>query len=192
MYSFTSPTPPPHSPTRHSSPLVFTLPGPSLSLSFLSFHLTLFSLHPLSSPHLCFSSSPNPPPIFPHPLTLLLLPFLLLPFLLLPFLLLPFLLLTSSVSPSLYHPFPFRLVLCFLSHPPFPYPFLAFSLFTSPQLKAAEAALAAKAASGDGASSQVDTGAIDELKRAFELVEVSSPGISDQLLSRIFIHLQHR
>ena len=48
-----------------------------------------------------------------------------------------------------------------------------------------------KAASGDGASSQVDTGAIDELKRAFKLVEVSRPSISDQLLSRILIHLQH-
>ena len=105
MYSFTSPTPPPHSPTRHSSPLVFTLPGPSLSLSFLSFHLTLFSLHPLSSPHLCFSSSPNPPPIFPHPLTLLLLPFLLL----------PFLLLTSSVPSSSLSPSLFYLTLPFLT-----------------------------------------------------------------------------
>ena len=104
--------------------------------------------------------------------------------------------LPSSLSPPLFplisplppHPshFPFS------SHPSFPYPVLILSLFTSPQLKAAEAAQAAKSSSGDRASSQVDTGAIDELKRAFELVEVSSPGISDQLLSRIFIHLQHR
>ena len=33
---------------------------------------------------------------------------------------------------------------------------------------------------------------IDELKRAFELVEVSSPGVSDQLINRIFVHLQSR
>ncbi len=37
-----------------------------------------------------------------------------------------------------------------------------------------------------------DMTTIDELKRAFELVEVSSPGISDQLLTRIYVHLQHR
>ena len=88
--------------------------------------------------------------------------------------------LPSSLSPLLFSLFPLT--------SPLPSP----SLFTSPQLKAAEAAQAAKSSSGERASSQVDTGAIDELKRAFELVEVSSPGISDQLLSRIFIHLQHR
>ena len=38
----------------------------------------------------------------------------------------------------------------------------------------------------------MDTSAIDELKRAFELVEVSSPGITDHLLSRIAAYLQHR
>lgn len=37
----------------------------------------------------------------------------------------------------------------------------------------------------------VDTGALEELKRAFELVEVSSPGFSDQLLKRVYVHLQH-
>lgn len=37
-----------------------------------------------------------------------------------------------------------------------------------------------------------DTTTIDELKRAFEFVEVSSPGITDQLLSRIAAYLQHR
>ena len=37
-----------------------------------------------------------------------------------------------------------------------------------------------------------DTSSIDELKRAFEFVEVSSPGITDQLLSRIAAYLQHR
>lgn len=37
-----------------------------------------------------------------------------------------------------------------------------------------------------------DTSSIDELKRAFEFVEVSSPGITDQLLSRISAYLQHR
>ena len=37
-----------------------------------------------------------------------------------------------------------------------------------------------------------DTTTIDELKRAFELVEVSSPGISDHLLTRIYVYLQHR
>lgn len=36
------------------------------------------------------------------------------------------------------------------------------------------------------------TDTIDELKRAFELVEVSSPGIGEQLMSRIFVRLQHR
>lgn len=35
------------------------------------------------------------------------------------------------------------------------------------------------------------TNTIDELKRAFELVEVSSPGIGEQLMSRIFVRLQH-
>ena len=38
----------------------------------------------------------------------------------------------------------------------------------------------------------MDTSSIDELKRAFEFVEVSSPGITDQLLSRIAVYLQHR
>jgi hypothetical protein len=37
-----------------------------------------------------------------------------------------------------------------------------------------------------------DTSSIDELKRAFEFIEVSSPGITDQLLSRIAAYLQHR
>lgn len=48
--------------------------------------------------------------------------------------------------------------------------------------------------SGDSppATSPPDITCIDELKRAFELVEVSSPGISDQLLTRIYVHLQHR
>lgn len=76
----------------------------------------------------------------------------------------------------------------FLSHP---LPHILLLL----QLKAAESVLAAQtaaAASGEGTSTQLDTSAIEELKRAFELVEVSSPGISDQLLRRIFTHLQHR
>ena len=37
-----------------------------------------------------------------------------------------------------------------------------------------------------------ETEVIDELKRAFELVEVSSPGIAEQLMTRIFVRLQHR
>lgn len=46
---------------------------------------------------------------------------------------------------------------------------------------------------GDGGTQQtVETETIDELKRAFELVEVSSPGIGEQLISRIFVRLQHR
>ena len=43
---------------------------------------------------------------------------------------------------------------------------------------------------GGGASG--GGGSISELKRAFELVEVTSPGISDQLISRILVHLQRR
>ena len=38
----------------------------------------------------------------------------------------------------------------------------------------------------------VNTSSIDELKRAFEFVEVSSPGVTDQLLGRIAAYLQHR
>lgn len=48
-------------------------------------------------------------------------------------------------------------------------------------------------ASGEGGAQQaVGVETIDELKRAFELVEVSSPGIGEQLISRIFVRLQHR
>lgn len=43
-----------------------------------------------------------------------------------------------------------------------------------------------------GGQHDLDTSSIDELKRAFEFVEVSSPGITDQLLSRITAYLQHR
>ena len=60
-----------------------------------------------------------------------------------------------------------------------------------PQFKAG---LLSDAQSGDSPNmtSPLDTTCIDELKKAFELVEVSSPGISDQLLTRIYVHLQHR
>ena len=44
----------------------------------------------------------------------------------------------------------------------------------------------------EGAVLPPSTDTIDELKRAFELVEVSSPGIGEQLMSRIFVRLQHR
>ena len=44
----------------------------------------------------------------------------------------------------------------------------------------------------EGAVLPPGTDTIDELKRAFELVEVSSPGIGEQLMSRIFVRLQHR
>lgn len=57
-----------------------------------------------------------------------------------------------------------------------------------------KAGLLSDAQSGDSPTmtSPPDTTCIDELKRAFELVEVSSPGVSDQLLTRIYVHLQHR
>jgi hypothetical protein len=50
---------------------------------------------------------------------------------------------------------------------------------------------------GDSSKNEVavlppGTDTIDELKRAFELIEVSSPGIAEQLMSRIFVRLQHR
>ena len=35
-----------------------------------------------------------------------------------------------------------------------------------------------------------DMQAVDELKRAFELVEVASPGLSDLILHKIVLHLQ--
>ena len=35
-----------------------------------------------------------------------------------------------------------------------------------------------------------DMQAVDELKRAFELVEVASPGLSDLILQKIVLHLQ--
>ena len=38
----------------------------------------------------------------------------------------------------------------------------------------------------------VDTQAVEELKRAFELVETHSPGLSDVFLQKILIHLQKR
>lgn len=44
----------------------------------------------------------------------------------------------------------------------------------------------------EGAMLPPGTDTINELKRAFELVEVSSPGIAEQLMSRIFVRLQHR
>ncbi len=37
-----------------------------------------------------------------------------------------------------------------------------------------------------------DPTSVEELMRAFELVEVSSPGITDLFLRRIFVHLEHR
>ena len=43
-----------------------------------------------------------------------------------------------------------------------------------------------------GGQQDMDTSSIDELKRAFEFIEVSSPGITDQLLRRISAYLQHR
>ena len=53
--------------------------------------------------------------------------------------------------------------------------------------------IAKRNASGEAAASTSSgTETIDELKRAFELVEVSSPGIAEQLISRIFVRLQHR
>lgn len=69
-------------------------------------------------------------------------------------------------------------------------------LSSSPQLKVKSLGLGQ---GGEGAGAQsngpVDEATvrtIDELKRAFELVEVSSPGVSDQLISRILVHLQSR
>ena len=41
-------------------------------------------------------------------------------------------------------------------------------------------------------SEPVDTQAVDELKRAFELVEAASPGLSDLLLQKVVQHLQRR
>ena len=51
-----------------------------------------------------------------------------------------------------------------------------------------------RSGSGEAAVGSTTSGTetIDELKRAFELVEVSSPGIAEQLISRIFVRLQHR
>ena len=37
-----------------------------------------------------------------------------------------------------------------------------------------------------------NTQAVDELKRAFELVETSSPGLSDLFMQKIIVHLQQR
>lgn len=41
-------------------------------------------------------------------------------------------------------------------------------------------------------SEPANTQAVDELKRAFELVEASSPGLSDLILQKIVVHLQQR
>lgn len=41
-------------------------------------------------------------------------------------------------------------------------------------------------------SEPVNTQAVDELKRAFELVETASPGLSDLILQKIVSHLQQR
>ena len=41
-------------------------------------------------------------------------------------------------------------------------------------------------------SEPVDTQAVDELKRAFELVETASPGLSDLILQKVVQHLQRR
>ena len=76
-------------------------------------------------------------------------------------------------------------------------PQLKSNITTEAQRKAA-AANGTTSSSDEGSSlslvtsPSVDLTTIDELKRAFELVEVSSPGIGDQLLSRIFVRLQHR
>ena len=39
-------------------------------------------------------------------------------------------------------------------------------------------------------SEPIDTQAVDELKRAFELVEASSPGLSDLITQKVVSHLQ--
>ena len=55
---------------------------------------------------------------------------------------------------------------------------------------AIEAAEEEKGAGLSLTSDPVDMQAVDELKRAFELVEVTSPGLSDLILQKIVLHLQ--